>query len=395
MSERSSAVVSEVRKAALAMAREIAETADEIEREKHLPSRIVESLKRAGIFGMAMPVSWGGPELDLPEQLRVVEVLSRSDGSVGWCALTGSIAGYASSWIEEGAARKLFRDVNAACAGSLLFAGKAERVEGGYRVNGRWPFNSGCQHAKVFVLTCHVIEKNGNRLLRSEGTPEMRLCYLPSSQIRILDTWESTGLRGTGSHDVEVDDVFVPERCAARFPDIRSHRPGPLYVHPGPAAYVLPAVALGIARHAIDAFVSIANHREITIAGLSGKKALLRESPHAQVAVSRAEGLVRSARSFVYDAANEVWDALTRDRKLSRELRAMSVIAVTNAHRSCVKAVDLLYKANGGSSVYAHCPLDRCFRDIHTVDQHHFSSIAFDEKAGRVLLGLESVDEMF
>lgn len=395
MSDRSSEVVSQVRKAAMAMASEIEEAADEIERERRLPSRIVESMKRAGIFGMAMPVSWGGPELDFPEQLRVVEILSRFDGSVGWCALTGSIAGFASSWIEESAARRLFRDVNAACSGGLLFAGKAERVEGGYRVNGCWPFNSGCQHANVFVLTCHVIDQNGNRLIRSEGSPEMRLCYLPSSQVRILDTWQSTGLRGSGSHDVEVDDVFVPEASAARFPDVRSHRSGPLYVHPGPAAYVLPAVALGIARHAIDAFVKIANHRKMSIAALSGKEALLRQSPHAQVAVAQAEGLVRSARSFVYDAATEVWDVLTRDNTLTKELRATFVIAMTNAHRSCVKAVDLLYKANGGSSVYARFPLDRCFRDIHTVDQHHFASVAFDEKAGRVMLGLEQVDELF
>jgi indole-3-acetate monooxygenase len=395
MSDRSEEVVSQVRKAVCAIAPLIRAAEDEIERGRRLPPRIVESMKRAGVFGMAMPLSWGGAELDFPEQLRVVEILSRLDGSVGWCALTGSIAGFASSWIEESAARKLFHDVNAPCAGSLLFAGQAERIEGGYRVSGRWPFNSGCHHASVFVFTCHIIDKDGNLLIRPEGTPEMRLCYLPSSQVRILDTWESTGLRGSGSHDVEVKDVFVPEDCAAHFPDIRSHRSGPLYVHPGPAAYVLPAVALGIARHAVDAFVTIASHREISAAALFGRKALLRESVHAQVAVAQAEGLVRSAGGFVYDAANEVWDALTRNKKLSPELRAMFVIAVTNAHRSCVKAVDLLYKANGGSSVYARCPLDRCFRDIHTVDQHHFTSVGFDEKAGRVLLGLESVDQMF
>ena len=387
-------VVSEVRKAAMAMAPEIREVADEIERERRLPLRIVESMKRAGIFGMAMPLSWGGRELDFPEQLRVVETLSRSDGSVGWCALTGSLAGFASSWLEDSAARELFRDVDAPCAGSLLFAGNAERVDGGYRVSGRWPFNSGCQHAAVFIFTCHVFDKVGKPLIRPEGAPAMRLCYIPSSQVHVLDTWESTGLRGSGSHDVEVKGVVVPEAHTASFPDISSHRPGPLYVHPGPAAYVLPAVALGIARHAIDAFIRIANQREISIDALAGKKVLFRESTHAQAAIAQAEGLVRSARSFVYDAANEVWDTLTKGRNLSQELRAMFVVSVTNAHRSCVRAVDLLFEANGGSSVYARCPLDRCFRDIHTVNQHHFTSVAFDEKAGRVLLGLESVDYM-
>lgn len=394
MEDADDEVVSEVRKAALALAPEITDSADEIERERRLLPRIVEKMKRAGIFGMAMPLSWGGPELDFPEQLRVIEVLSRFDGSVGWCALTGSIAGFASSWIEESAAKSLFRDVNTPCAGSLLFAGKAERVEGGYRVSGRWPFNSGCQHAGVFLLTCHVAGSHGNHSIRPEGTPEIRLCYLRSSQVQIIDTWESTGLRGSGSHDVEANGSFVPEVYTANFPILRSYRPGPLYMHPGPAAYILPAVALGIARHAIDAFIAIANCREISTTALVGRKTLLRESTHAQGAVAQAEGLVRSARSFVYEAANEVWAALKRG-ELSAELRAMFVVAMTNAHRSCVRAVDLLYKANGGSSVYARYSLDRCFRDIHTVDQHHFVSAAFDEKAGRVLLGLEPQDQMF
>jgi len=176
---------------------------------------------------------------------------------------------------------------------------------------------------------------------------------------------------------------------------MRSHRHGPLYVHQGPAAYILPAVALGIARHAIDAFIDIANHREITFAALGGQKVLLRMSPHAQVAVSQAEGLVLSARSLVYEVANEIWATLLRGEQLLPELRASFIIAATHMNRSCVEAVDLLYETNGGSSVYARCSLDRCFRDIHTASQHHFNSVAFDEKAGQVLLGLEPADQMF
>ncbi len=395
MNQGDDETISEVRKAAFALGPQICAAGDEIERERCLPSRIAEAMKRAGIFGMAMPRAWGGPELGLPEQLRVVETLSRFDGSVGWCAMTGSISGFVSSWLEDSVARELFRDVNAPCAGSLLFAGKAQRVDGGYLVNGRWPFNSGCRHADVFLFTCHIFDIDGKPLIRREGKPEMRVCYLPASQGRIIDTWYSTGLRGSGSHDVDVTDVFVPEAHTSNFPDMRSHRDGPLYVHPGPAWYVLPAVALGIARHAIDSFIDIANHREITLAALGGQKVLLRMSPHAQVAVSQAAGLVRSARSLVYEVANEVWATLMRGEQLSPELRAGFVIAATHTNRSCVEAVDLLYETNGGSSVYARCSLDRCFRDIHTVGQHHFTSVAFDEKAGQVLLGLEPADQMF
>jgi alkylation response protein AidB-like acyl-CoA dehydrogenase len=118
-------------------------------------------------------------------------------------------------------------------------------------------------------------------------------------------------------------------------------------------------------------------------------------SPHAQVAVSRAEGLDRSARSLVYEAALEIWESLERGETLTNERRAGFAVAMTNTHRSCIEAVDLLYKTNGGSSVYARWPLDRCFRDLHTVSQHHFTSVAFDEKAGQVMLGLEPADQMF
>jgi alkylation response protein AidB-like acyl-CoA dehydrogenase len=387
--------MSEVLKAAIALGPQIRDTSDEIEESRRLTTSIAAAIKQAGIFGMAMPRAWGGSELALPEQLRVLETISRFDGSTGWCATIGSAAGFTSAWLPDDAARELFRDINAASAGSLLFAGKARRAEGGYRVTGRWPFNSGCHHAQVLGFTCNVINENGESAIRTEGIPEMRICWTPASQVTILDTWYSTGLRGSGSNDVELQDVFVPQAHTASFPDIRSHRSGPLYAHPFAFAYVAPAVALGIARHAIEAFVEIANHREINAAALGGQRILLRMSPHAQVAISRAEGLVRSARTLVYEVVTEIWEALLRKEALSNELRASFTVAMTNAHRSCTEAVDLLYRTNGGSSVYAKCPLDRCFRDIHTVNQHHFTSLAFDEKAGQVLLGLEPVDQMF
>jgi alkylation response protein AidB-like acyl-CoA dehydrogenase len=395
MNQRTDEVVSEVRKAAIALGPQIREAADEIEEGRRLPPHIVGAMRQGGIFAIAMPRAWGGSELDLPEQLRVLETLSRFDGSVGWCATIGSAGGFISSWLPDEAARELFHDANAVSAGSALFAAKAVRVEGGYRVSGRWPFNSGCQHATVLISSVHIVDREGELLIRPEGFPEMRMCFMPASKAQVLDTWYSTGLRGSGSHDVEVKDLFVPDSHTASFPDVQPFRRGPLYQHPFTFAYVAPATALGIARHAIEAFIDIANHREITLAALGGQKVLLRMSPHAQVAISRAEGLVRSARSLVYEVVNEIWDTLVRGEPLSNELRASFAVAMTNTHRSCTEAVDLLYKTNGGSSVYARCPLERCFRDIHTVSQHHFTSVAFDEKAGQVILGLEPADQMF
>jgi indole-3-acetate monooxygenase len=391
-------IIRDVRRAALAMGPSIREQADEIERGRCLTPDVVDAMKQAGIFGMAMPREWGGAELDPLEEFRVIETLSRFDGSVGWCAFIGAAGGHWSSWLDQDVARELFRDVNAAFAASILFAGKARRVDKGYLVTGRWPFASGCQHSECFALTCRVIDDDRNGSTLPNGAPEMRMVYVSSSKVQIVDTWYSTGLRGSGSHDVELDDVFIPEAHSVSFPNCfidPPRRSGPIYAFPLLAGYLLPSVALGVARAAIDAFIDIASHRKITIAGLGGQQALLRTSPHAQVAIASAEGLVKSARSLVFEVIGEIWETLVRGALPSPNLRASYQIANTNAHRSCTAAVDLLYKVNGGSSVYARGPLDRCFRDIHTINQHNATSLAMDEKAGQVLLGLEPADQMF
>lgn len=387
--------MSNVRKAAHAMGPLIREQADEIERQRRLTPPVVEAMKQAGIYSMSMPKAWGGLELDLPEQLRVLETLSRFDGSVGWCAEMNSGSGLTLSWFSEEAARELFPDLNNAWAGSILFGGQAVRSGEGYRLTGRWPFTSACHHAAVFGFTCGVIDSDGARVMRPEGFPELRFCLLPASQGEILDTWYTTGLRGTGSHDVELKDVYVPESHTTLFPDIKPRRQGPLYNYPYNFFYLFCANALGIAQHAIEAFVEIANQREITVAALAGQKVLLRMSPHVQVAVSQAEGLVSSSRCLIYEVVDEIWAALVRGEIPSMALRAAHASAMTHAYRACTQAVDLLYKANGGSSVYARSPLERCFRDIHTANQHHLASLAFDEKAGQVMLGLTPPDQMF
>jgi alkylation response protein AidB-like acyl-CoA dehydrogenase len=390
--------MSDVRRTALAMGPLIREQADEIERGRRLTPPVVDAMKQAGIFGMAMPREWGGAELDPLEEIRVIETLSRFDGSVGWCAFIGAAGGQWSSWLGQDAARQLFHDVSAAFAASVLFAGKAHRVDKGYLVTGRWPFASGCQHSECFAFTCHVIDDDGNGSTLPNGAPEMRMVYISSSKGRIVDTWYSTGLRGSGSHDVELDGVFVPEAHSVSFPNCfidPPRRSGPAYAFPLLAGYLMPGVALGVARAAIDAFINIAGHRKITTAALGGQQTLLRTSPHVQVAISRAEGLVRSARSLVFEVMGEIWETLVRGDSPSSNLRASYQVANTNAHRSCTAAVDLLYKVNGGSSVYARGPLDRCFRDIHTINQHNATSLAMDEKAGQVMLGLEPADQMF
>src|SRR6266851_188397 len=224
--------------AARGLAPQIRAAAPAIERGRRLTPEIVQALKDAGVFGMTMPRAWGGPEVDPLMQIRVIEALAEADGSVGWCAMINSDGGFYSAFLEDVIGREMYRDREAPTASSLIFIGGAEKVDGGYRVNGRWPFLSGCQHSDWIAGTCTIYEGGAPRMV-AEGIPERRVCFLPAAQCEVLDTWHTTGLRGSGSHDVAVNDVFVPTERSAPFP-FHSLLSGPLYAWPMMFVYNAP-----------------------------------------------------------------------------------------------------------------------------------------------------------
>src|SRR4029077_2619716 len=185
--------------------------------------------KDAGVFGMAMPQAWGGPELDPLTQFRVIEALAMEDGSVGWCAMINCDGGYVSAFLDQDVGRAMYSDISVATAAAATPTGQATRVPGGYRVSGRFPFASGCQHSEWVWLGCVVIE-GGTAVVDSNGVPETRQCFVKLSQCEILDTWYTTGLRGTGSNDLRVDDLFVKAEHTFSFQDPSLvKRPGSLY----------------------------------------------------------------------------------------------------------------------------------------------------------------------
>jgi alkylation response protein AidB-like acyl-CoA dehydrogenase len=373
-----------------ALAPQIREAATRIERERRLPLDLVAAMKQAGIFGMTMPKSWGGPELDPLMQIRVIEALAEADGSVGWCAMINSDGGYYTAFLADAVGHAMYSDLEAPSGGSLIFSGRADRVAGGYRVKGRWPFVSGCQHSDWFAGTCTVYENDRVNFV-NEGRAEQRVCFLPAAQCTVLDTWHTTGLRGSGSHDVAVDDAFVPEERSAAFP-FRPIRSGPLYAFPMMFAYNLPGVTLGIARGAINIFCELAARKTTTQSMAVGRPIMLRDEAYAQMALSRAEALVGSARAFVFDEMDQIWRTLLAGERLTIQQRARYRIAVAHAHTACLEAVEGLYKAVGGSSVYASGPFDRPLRDLITINQHTMNSPKIMESTGKILLGLEVRD---
>ena len=370
------------------LAPKIRAASDEIEEGRRLPLHIVGEMQRAGVFRMAMPRAWGGSELNLLSQLRVIEALSIADASAGWCAMIGTDGGYLTAYIDQTVAREMYADVDAVTAATLAPPGKAVKTKDGFTVNGRWPFASGCQHASWFIGHFAVFDGDTPRL-QPDGVPEARCGFIPADECEIIDTWTTNGLRGSGSHDWAVKDRYIPEERTFNLAAPTLYRSGPLYTLPNLLLYKAPAVVLGIARGAIDDFVALASNKPMTFKSPSAGKAMLRDEPYAQSAVAQAEAMVSSARGFVFEAVGDMWNTLLRGDFPTLKQRARARLAMVHASTACTQAVELLYKASGGSSVYTGHTLDRRLRDIQTANQHTVVSLKTWEVTGRVLLGLE------
>src|SRR5215510_1237802 len=286
--------------AATALAPVIQACREEIERERRLPLPLVDALKKAGVFRMTMPRDWGGAELDPLSQLRIIEALSVADASVGWCVMIGCDSGYFSGFLDQQVAREMYPNLDAVTGSALTLTGRAVRVKGGYRVSGRWPFSSGCQHSAWLVGGCLVYDGDQLRL-RPNGVPETRQCYLPAEAVSILDTWYTSGLRGSGSHDFTIDDCFVPEERTFSYQDLKLYRSEPLYRFPFNVALKLAGPALGVARAAIDALIEAGQRpvRLTTIGGSPVPPRTLRDEEFVQDAVGRAEAILGAARGYL------------------------------------------------------------------------------------------------
>jgi alkylation response protein AidB-like acyl-CoA dehydrogenase len=312
--------------------------------------------------------------------------------------MIGCDGGYVTAFLDEDVARAMYPDILVATGAAATTTGKAVRVPGGYRVNGRFPFVSGCQHCEWLWAGCTVIE-NGVPKVDGNGVPETRQCLMRLSQCEILDTWHTTGLRGTGSNDVAVHDVFVGQEHSFSFQDPELiKRSGPLYAFPFLFVAKGPAPALGIARHAIDAVIEGAAGkpaRRYTVGDRVEAPKMLRDDVYVQEAVGRAETLLAAARAYFYDVMGDLWATLLDGRQPSERQLALFTSAFPHIVGVCVEVVQLVYKATGGGAVYQKGPLDRRLRDVLTMNQHVIGTLRTYEMAGRLLLGLEPLRWLF
>jgi alkylation response protein AidB-like acyl-CoA dehydrogenase len=375
--------------AVTALTPEITACSETIETGRRLPPQLIASLKQAGVFRMAMPHAWGGPELDPLSQLQIIEQLSAANASVGWCVMIGGDSGFFSSFIDQDIAREMYRDLDTVTAAALTPTGKAVKTKDGYKVSGRFPFSSGCHHSDWFVLGCKVYD--GDTLCTlPNGTPETRQCFVPAKAVTILDTWHSTGLRGTGSNDLSVNECLVPKARSFSYQEPVCYRDTALYRFPLNILLNFSSVPLGVTQAALDALTGTGDRpsRTMTIDGKITEQRLLRDEPFVQDAAGRAAAMLSAARAYTYTTIGDIWDTLQAGRELTPQQMTAFQLLNPYVYETCTAAVELMYKVRGGSAVYSGNTLERCLRDIVTMNQHVMNSLRFYSSAGRILFGL-------
>jgi alkylation response protein AidB-like acyl-CoA dehydrogenase len=363
---------------------------EEAERNRRQSQPVVAALAEAGMFRMYVPKTLGGFEVPPSVLYRVVEEVSRIDGSAGWCAFIGAVGASFGAFLPDAAAEEIFaHEPGVPIAGALFPPGVATACDGGYRVSGRWSYASGCHDCTWLVGGCLVLENGEKRLVGN--APEMRIVYVPHGKGTIIeDSWQVSGLAGTGSNDFILEEVFVPEDHTHRLgPGMKrgKHFQGPLYAtYPLISAFAFPmgAVALGIAQGAIDAVMELAQIKKP-----AGQPDTLRDRAVFHFQLADAVALVESARAWLYSSVGQAWEIATTGRPATREERGRLVLAAANATRSAAKATDLAYTAAGGTANYLKSPLQRSLRDIHALTQHIATSPQQWERGGRLLLGLD------
>lgn len=353
--------------------------AAEIEQARCLPADIVARLRDTGVFRMGVPRSSGGPELDSMEQTEVIETLALGDTSAAWCAMIGMDTPLYARYLDDSVARDLFTDPDMITAGLILPVGRAERVPGGYRISGRWPFGSGITHADWVVAGCFVY-RDGEPEPSPTGQPmHWRIMIAPRERFEILDTWFTTGLAGSGSRDYQADDLFIPEEQSFSFTSPR--RGGPLAT-PEAILRNMPGVPLGVARAALDHVRELAANRTDRAAGTSWA-----ETYRVQLAIAESEMELNGARHAVYGTLRRQWDLLSAGAEPSPDERVAPVLARVNAFRVARSIVSRLYDLVATTAIYRPSPLDRWLRDLNTMRQHVIAQDQVIQSVGAFLLG--------
>jgi alkylation response protein AidB-like acyl-CoA dehydrogenase len=369
--------------AARSLASMIRSCADQIEADRELPRPLFEALADAGLFQLALPRALGGPEIDLPTYVRVLEEIGKADASAGWIVNQCAIFATYAARMPRDIARLIWIDTpRSIVANTPLPTAQATVAPGGYRVTGRQGFSTGCRHAAWLAARAQVLENGQLRL--QDGQPEQLYLFVPAAEAELLDTWHVRGMRGTGTYHFAVSDVFVPAERTVLQAGAPLLETGPLYQIPRTLLFGSgdAAVALGVARSCLTAFYELAASKTPR-----AMQATLRDQPTIQAAVGQSEANLRSGRAFLTEAVCELWTEATSNGATTQERRAVLRLAATHAIRLAVQIVDTAYNAAGVTTIYEGNLIQRHFQDIHVISQHLQARLSHYELVGQHWLG--------
>jgi len=369
---------------ARALGVEIDAAADEVERTKRIPPALLARLHAARLCRMLLPRAYDGDEVDPGTYLLTLEEVGRHDASVAWNLFTANSAALLAAHLEPETARTVYGPANALVAWGPPNATVATIEPGGYRVSGRWDFASGSRQATWVGLHCMVAEPGGEPRRNAAGRPEIVSMIFPLDKARLIDTWNTIGLRGTASDSYVVEDLFVPDAFTGTREEPEARRvPGPLYAFPMQGLYAVgvAGVALGIAGAMLAAFIELAMRK--TPRNLT----LLADSAAIQNGVALAEARLGAARAYALETLAGIYARAPSEGAIDVEDRARVRLVTTNAIQGAIEVADWTYKRAGVSAIFPGTPFERRFRDIHTLSQQTQSRDAHFEAVGQVMLG--------
>jgi alkylation response protein AidB-like acyl-CoA dehydrogenase len=372
----------------------IAASADEVEKQRELPRSLTLALAEAGLFRLLQPRELGGGELTPMEFSDVMGEVAYHDASTAWCVGQGNGCGLAAAFLDPAVAREIFGPVDGILAWGPPGNPEIKKVPGGYRLTGSWAFASGSHNASW--LGAHIVERapDGTPIKRTGGGTVLRSLLFPKSSATITDIWHVLGLRGTGSDQYSVTDLFVPEDHTILHD--RGKTPaktgGLLYRFSFSNLYAsgFAGLALGVARGFYDSFVELAAGKTAR-----GAKTTLRNNQVIQSQVAQASARLRSARAFLIMSLQEIWNTVAETGEVTLDHNATIRLASTWAIKQAREVVDELYHAAGATAIFNAQPFERRFRDIHTIAQQMQGAQRHFETVGEILLGLEPDATMF
>jgi len=367
----------------------VSAASDEIESMRRLPPALLDRLHEAGLFRLLLPRSSNGIETDPVTFFHVIETIAKADASTAWCLSQAGGCAMSAAYLDLPVARAIFgNDPRAVLAWGPGPRVSAVECDGGYRVTGVWAFASGGRHATWLGAHCPISQADGSPRLDADGVQQERTMLVRTEDVEWTDIWNTVGLRGTASDQFALNDFFVrADHSITREFDRECRESGPLYRMGNGTCYQVgfAGVACGIARSALDCFIDIARNKVPR-----GKVSPLRDNAVVQSNLAQAEVNLRAARGFVLQSMAEVWKTLEAGAMITVEQRVTIRMAATNAIHKAREAVDFAYNAAGATAIFDNHPLERRFRDIHTVTQQLQGRLSHFETVGAWMLGVDA-----